>query len=507
MKTYFSLYLCLIVAALGISLSYSNTCNEWLYELATTGPSYDLRWKTHPLKEDHIGDFASVQIASKEGSKIVEGTIISRARAGFWLIDRKSGEVKMIHYQDEPPPRVLTASSHPFRWESVTFPEEIFKTIKKYKEPYALITEKWNFDYVLFGKLSQELDEFGNQIIILRDSNGLTHKIDPDLVKIDLHVSEKGEGIEKLFPEANKKHILKLSSQKIKLKDLEEWFVKNRTHFRTREFYESFSQLSQDEIKTLLAQLYNGYLKEDVIAEFEKKLGAKNLALLLDPGIACRIPELIKFAESKVFSSVWHLREAFENKLGNTTLFRAMYLDDTTLNKVVTMGIDAPGFNIEGYPRQYISLLFKPGIFNGPPLEFAPSYVREIYQMRIANQKNPIYRMTSSYSHYADLAESITVQSNETLIPKGLNLYLFEVKLPELSTIRLEGPFDFKLLPNVDDKFTHICVGEKCYNLYTDRNIEVFVPFHTDASSIVSYKKIEKEPLKFKLKEEAQIKK
>ena len=217
---------------------------------------------------------------------------------------------------------------------------------------------------------------------------------------------------------------------------------------------------------------------------FEKELNeqtVKNLLVALKnppvkftPGITGITAAYLK---ENAGISVWDLRSAFSQQLGDETFYRGIVLPKDKIATIRKEGLSSQFF-FQGRDEKKLRRILDPGLIKDGAT--SSTGITDEIQTRLSGNTD-----NSTLLSFTKIPEvtAATIFGPTRAIPDG-SFHLFRVKVPAIDAIKMTGIFDYisERMPN--DLFTLTKPsGEKFTVPYKDPNFEVFIQ-HVDAKAI-----------------------
>lgn len=466
------------------SVIYPEAAPENFYSTKLIGP-----WKgmeKPPGQRSLLGKLAFATYTSENGqTKNYTGRVIDEYESGFQIIDERTGETHQILGNIG---EIKSVKIEPFeyKWKKLEYganKAQLFELIESTVEPFGLIKIGLKN---LFGSLSVETVSPGIEVVILRDIQGNKHFLDPDYVGTDFLIIPKSNMQEVIFSTLTAETIKMMDTRKSERLDLVEFLVSRKKYYDDPIYYDFFlKDLSYT--KALLYRWYDRHSKV-MIDKVSSELGERYIVLLTDPGVANRVDELIilgkKYVQKNPDASPSELRAFFSEHLGRVKIFRGMMLTEQQKRKALKEGIYARGFLNSGNIQNSLintldSLSLKKDV---PYLENYPKSPGEEISGRIHRLYKAEKSMWISTSKYKEIAESVGYHNSGKINEQGYKLHVFEIEIPKISTIKLEGLF--KQVDRYSKEM--IAVGSKFKTSLTgDLGVEVFIPYRIKPDDII----------------------
>lgn len=244
-----------------------------------------------------------------------------------------------------------------------------------------------------------------------------------------------------------------------------------------------YDTMETEKVRKLINQYWGKTIAQILIDKTTNYLGKKYLSLLLDPGVATRLNQLVYHKYLKYpFKdlSPTELRESFKIKLGNRLVYRGMYLTPMELDNIIKFGIESD------YLRKFGNL---PDLFAS---EFNP--IEDIYT-RVSGY--------GSYDYIDFYPSSISTSENKVVaagIPASFHrinpnnkyhreLYIFELEVPVITLIERSKLFEPPWSPAIH-KTWYYFHGHKLINA-ADKKFEQWIFFSIPPSQIKSREKVD----------------
>lgn len=278
----------------------------------------------------------------------------------------------------------------------------------------------------------------------------------------------------------NKTGANQASSKRISQVELINNMIETGSVFDNPLFYRYFSENS-NLAKEMIKNWYGWQLKVD---EIESLLGPSYVGLLLDPGIANRLEQIVnKLKEEKRnFESVWEARRWLVKQFGTHRLFRGIVLKETDILAIESQGLVAPGFLDSKWAQSALSYFFAVPK-NGPPERTIPSNPIEEYISRKGGFFDSEKSMYLSVSVFREVAESVGYYSSKYAGKPGYKMYVLEIEVPEISLIREGGLFS-SIYPSSLGWGSTLTIPPNFKVGMDDSNIELFIPYRIQSSWI-----------------------
>lgn len=215
--------------------------------------------------------------------------------------------------------------------------------------------------------------------------------------------------------------------------------IKSGTFLDNPRYY-GFLQKHPDYAKRLLKRWYGSapWLKRLA------KLGPEFIALAGDPGIASREEDFLLFAENFLKKhpreTPWSVRKAYADHLGATTVVRALVLTEAQAADIQAHGMACYARLEQGRAESALDITLDPT--PRPRVQLNGNLIADLdYHVQAATSR--LLSMSVALPKYADVAKSATFYSSSqgafNLKPNQA-LYLFTMKIPEISIINHSSP-------------------------------------------------------------------
>ncbi len=210
--------------------------------------------------------------------------------------------------------------------------------------------------------------------------------------------------------------------------------------------------------QALLARWYPSF--PEMREQVRSAIGERFVPLLVDPGIACRIPSFLKFAKSQLQRdpgmTLPALREAFKQRLGHSVVWRGMMIPDEESWKLLNMSMPER----QAYVRQR-RLLDPPAMVPGLGLSieeqrdlvaklFNPADASGVEDKLRVTPPNLIHNHVAFSNVRAGLTSFTRYRPITHVVPRALmptprsslegTFVQFAVSVPELDLLIQEGP-------------------------------------------------------------------
>lgn len=278
--------------------------------------------------------------------------------------------------------------------------------------------------------------------------------------------------------------------------------LEDKNIFSNNKLYEYYSK-HLDEATQLLKKWY-GPDAQNLLESTNRELGLDFTPLLIDPGIANRLAEFIKFVQPNLdlrFKSLMEIRQAFSKYLGETTVFRGMALIPEELDSIKKRGIlGSIMLHEEAAKQQFTRVLcpYKKHTKGRVP----DSWMDEIHVKRDGQGfrfpgicfvgNSPVI----SVSAHPELASSIGFYDSHRTEEDDTDFFLFTINLPEISYINPTGLF-FDAIKDAPEEM-RVVVGD--FNIaYNNPEVESFVFYNINPENIQRIDKITKSPPKWEI--------
>jgi hypothetical protein len=451
-------------------------------------------------QQSNVGKRIRLTFSNREnGQQLIVGRIIEEFPAGLTLVD----DLGQVHEINTNKGKIEAAFVEPveYRWvrtQNRSTKAELFEFLAKSPGVKGLVRFSRLTDdkaYFLFGELSVVTPEPEYQVISVRDARGIIHLFDPSIVDLSFQIALDPDVVSGIFSSLSaRKPQRVLDANWTKRQRFVRQLLAEERIFDNANFYVYFEQ-NLAESKRLLRRWYPDVALE-LIDAVMRGLGERFVPLLLEPGIANRSHELIRFGSDILAVnpdvSVWELRRQFSNHLGRRRIFRSMVLTEAERESIESRGILAPGLLDSRKAETALADIFaiRPTAQN---VNYATDPYSEILsRLTVSASADPAMRLYISVSEYRSVAASIGYYDSGKVGEVGRHLYLFEVEVPEISIIRMNGLFQRE---SPYGGTVELLIGKDFRTNETkDLGVEMFMPFKIDRTDIKSVWKLAEPP-------------
>ncbi len=257
------------------------------------------------------------------------------------------------------------------------------------------------------------------------------------------------------------------SAQKCAQEVFEESIEKKISPFDSPKMYDFVSKNSAG-LGFLIEKLYGSHSDFYNKCFDESGIAQKHKALLIDPGVAAHVEELVQYVKEKNIDTnelePFSLRQGFSEYLGTETVYRGLYSKkpEELVEKLKRDGNYAVAYknpeNVIEAIKYYLTRDSKDGF---------TVYDRVVDKIKNSS-KSEFLSVTSVYDIAASVAKPISRPDYPVVV--------IETEIPKLSLMKQEGRFA-AMQTNARHKTLHI--GDKRFSYDRDMSkIEIFVPFH-----------------------------
>jgi hypothetical protein len=262
--------------------------------------------------------------------------------------------------------------------------------------------------------------------------------------------------------------------------------------------YYGFLQQHPDHAKKLFRRWYGnaGWIKS------LERLGPQYTALAGDPGIASRNKAFLAFARPYLQrhpdATPFALRQAYAAHLGQTTVVRAMVLTERQAARIKAEGMPCFAAVNRGRAEATLAMTLDP---TPRPRDALHGNLLKDLDWHVQAHTRRLLSMSVASPEYAAVAKSAThYSSNEGVRDLGGNkaLYLFKLRVPELSLVRHSG----QIVKGALTKFRQNMLYNtqqptERYKFSKHEGIEMWTYFGVPRGSIVSMEKQTAAPVKY----------
>ncbi|MEZ4815577.1 MAG: hypothetical protein R3A80_10290 [Bdellovibrionota bacterium] len=350
----------------------------------------------------------------------------------------------------------------------------------------------------LYGTATLQKTPYGTNAIRIQAPNGVTHEIDlANTRSIIVKITDPQE-LKRDPKELTQAAVTTLDPNGIPRRKLADILAQRDTSpFQNPEIYEYFANNTQ-ELSTTLNRWYADQKKhhpKEVAAVFDNfeiartVLPSRLLSLFIDPGIAARSPEFLKFAQEEYRKnpsiSSLEMRNLFSNNLGKAHVYRALLLSPNEAIKIKENGMNSTANAVKVRSDIYFHL-FSPSPHTAAIPQDSPHAAIYKRNGRVNVSGGSILM---SHSLYPEVAASVAYHSNPQAHEDAKKLYLFELEIPQLDLIYETG----LLSKDSENENITFQVGDIRYAA-SDPGIEIFSWTQMPPSQILGYKEITDTP-------------
>lgn len=442
---------------------------------------------THvPGSETNVGNSVTV-VFKPRNSKPVElrGRIGAEYEAGFVLVD-EAGESHSLNTVDGDFVSIKVQPEF-LKWRkanAINLPDEATGT-----HSLALLhLETTSGSKILFGTISEKTLEDGYRVIEVKSPNGDTHLIDPKYHYMEAELIPDTEANRKLFPSV-KRVPHTFDETRRQRKEFAGNVQAEGNMFASPKLVEFLSR-DLSNTRRLLTRWYSTD-GAAIMKQVEGNLGEKFLPLLAEPGLVMRWKEFIPFAQGFLVKSPqatpWQVREAFSAKLGKRKIYRGMVLTEEEAKGMQQNGIWAPGMKDASDRQTRIVRTLNPDEGGAQRSEISSPSNEIASRLSDYRDERSGYLSVSSYD---TVAKSVGYHTSGKTGDPTRKLFLFEIELPEIDLVRVEGVFGFL----GEHHRAPLTIGTETFLRSQDTTVEMFVPYHIAPGQIVSVKQEDAKP-------------